>query len=149
MTVHGKFLQKNVRCTCIRKFQHLISGTVASGELARPSTTKGAAVSAWFATGFIGLYLCYIHMPRIKLQVPTAWPTEAIRYRWFDRASHERGRDFLCTLLFTPEKHKTVHVVPITLSTTCIYWIPSMFSTSHQMWVVSHLQTEFYSILFL
>ena len=41
------------------KFQRLINGTVASGVFARLSTTKSAAVRAWFASGFIGLYLCY------------------------------------------------------------------------------------------
>ena len=43
------------------KFQRLINGTVASSVFARLSTTKSAAARTWFASGFIGLYLCYSH----------------------------------------------------------------------------------------
>ena len=43
----------------VHAFQRLINGTVASGVFARLSTTKSAAARAWFASGFIGLYLCY------------------------------------------------------------------------------------------
>ena len=91
----------------VRKFQRLINGTIASGVFARPSTTKSAAGRAWFASDFIGLYLCYSH-PTSQFQALTAWPTEAVLYGRFDRASRERGAVFLSTFLFAPpELHKT------------------------------------------
>ena len=39
----------------MNKFQDLISGTMASGKFAKSISMKGAAVSAWFASGFIDL----------------------------------------------------------------------------------------------
>ena len=39
----------------MNKFQDLISGTMASGKFAKSISKKGAAASAWFASGFIDL----------------------------------------------------------------------------------------------
>ena len=91
----------------VRKFQRLINGTIASGVFARPSTTKSAAGRAWFASGFIGLYLCYSH--------PTSQVSGAYRLAYrsrFVRAVRScfarEGCGFLSTFLFAPpELHKT------------------------------------------
>ena len=72
-------------------FQCFINGTIASGVFSRPSTTKSTTGRAWFASGFIGLYLCYTHPTS---QTLTAWPTEAVFYERFDRASREMVRFF-------------------------------------------------------
>jgi len=92
----------------VRKFQRLINGTIASSVFAIPSTTKSAAGRAWFASGFIGLYLCYLH--------PTSQVTGAYRLAYtsrFVRAVRScfvrgGGADSLNTFLFAPpELHKT------------------------------------------
>ena len=67
-------------------FQRLINSTVASGVFAGLSTTKSATVRVWFASGFIGLYLCYSHSTS-EVAGAYIWPTEAVLCGRFDRVS--------------------------------------------------------------